>query len=131
MSSSLAASSCLALKGASLRTPARARKATVARAAVKTVAETPNARVNKFNKSDILVSPSILSADFANLGADVRRPSTTPTPDCGCATLGGTFPNHYGMSRASERHVEPSARWTHPVDVCLCRLSSPAARHRQ
>jgi len=50
----------------------RARKATVARAAVKTVAETPNARVNKFNKSDILVSPSILSADFANLGADVK-----------------------------------------------------------
>jgi len=72
MSAALAASSSLALKGASLRAPVRARKATVARAAVKTVAETPNARVNKFNKSDILVSPSILSADFANLGADVK-----------------------------------------------------------
>jgi ribulose-phosphate 3-epimerase len=72
MSAALAASSSLALKGASLRAPVRARKATVARAAVKTVAETPNARVNKFNKSDIMVSPSILSADFANLGADVR-----------------------------------------------------------
>jgi len=71
-STALAASSSLALKGASLRAPVRARKATVARAAVKTVAETPNARVNKFNKSDILVSPSILSADFANLGADVK-----------------------------------------------------------
>jgi ribulose-phosphate 3-epimerase len=72
VSAALAASSSLALKGASLRAPVRARKATVARAAVKTVAETPNARVNKFNKSDILVSPSILSADFANLGADVK-----------------------------------------------------------
>jgi hypothetical protein len=102
MSASLAASSSLALKGASLRTPVRARKATVARAAVKTVAETPNARVNKFSKSDILVSPSILSADFANLGADVRRTHYRSTPDARCITTakaGGTSPNHSGMSR--------------------------------
>lgn len=31
-----------------------------------------SARVDKFSKSDIIVSPSILSANFAKLGDQVR-----------------------------------------------------------
>jgi ribulose-phosphate 3-epimerase len=68
MASALAASACFASKGAALRAPTR--KATVARST--TMSMTGNARVNRFHKTDIIVSPSILSANFATLGADVK-----------------------------------------------------------
>eukprot|EP00238_Polyblepharides_amylifera_P000218 CAMPEP_0196573040 /NCGR_PEP_ID=MMETSP1081-20130531/3010_1 /TAXON_ID=36882 /ORGANISM="Pyramimonas amylifera, Strain CCMP720" /LENGTH=276 /DNA_ID=CAMNT_0041890603 /DNA_START=58 /DNA_END=888 /DNA_ORIENTATION=- len=42
-----------------------------ARSVVKVRAETPNAKVNLSKKTDIIVSPSILSANFAELGAQV------------------------------------------------------------
>merc|ERR1711966_562968 len=45
---------------------------TVARSALKVRAETPNDRVNKCDKSGIMVSPSILSANFAKLGEQVQ-----------------------------------------------------------
>merc|ERR1719238_1779015 len=45
---------------------ATARRATAARASG------DGARVDKFSKDDIIVSPSILSAVFANLGAEVK-----------------------------------------------------------
>merc|ERR1712157_607696 len=31
-----------------------------------------SSRVDQFSKSDVIVSPSILSADFANLGAEIK-----------------------------------------------------------
>jgi ribulose-phosphate 3-epimerase len=42
-----------------------------AKAARQTVKVQATARVDKFKKSDIIVSPSILSADFARLGEEV------------------------------------------------------------
>jgi hypothetical protein len=96
MASALAASACFASKGAALRAPTR--KATVARST--TMSMTGNARVNRFHKTDIIVSPSILSANFATLGADVRhrlpthnprRSTATKPPDCNCA-MGYGYP---------------------------------------
>jgi ribulose-phosphate 3-epimerase len=60
-----------AMMGKSLKMSAPKRN-TVARSALKVRAETPNDRVNKCDKSGIMVSPSILSANFATLGADVK-----------------------------------------------------------
>lgn len=48
------------------------RKSTMSRGAVKVRAETANSRVNQSKKTDIIVSPSILSANFANLGDQVK-----------------------------------------------------------
>jgi len=45
---------------------------TKARASLKVMAQTPNDRVNACDKNSIIVSPSILAADFANLGAQIK-----------------------------------------------------------
>jgi ribulose-phosphate 3-epimerase len=59
------------------------KSATVGRAATRTqvarrqVKVSANARVDRSSKSDIIVSPSILSANFATLGAEVRERCVT------------------------------------------------------
>ena len=55
------------------------------RASVKVYASTANARVNKFSKSDIIVAPSILSANFAKLGEQVGARAR-------CCQLGAQMP---------------------------------------
>ena len=45
-------------------------------AARRSVAVTASHRVDKFSKNDVIVSPSILSADFAKLGEQVRPPDS-------------------------------------------------------
>merc|ERR1711966_162780 len=55
----------------SMSTGAAARTAPL-RASTRRVAAKATSRVDAFSKKDIIVSPSILSADFANLGADVK-----------------------------------------------------------
>eukprot|EP00775_Hariotina_reticulata_P000486 gene486-755_t len=59
----------LAASRTSFRAAARSSARPAARRAVKVFA---TSRVDQFSKNDIIVSPSILSADFAKLGEEVR-----------------------------------------------------------
>ena len=48
-------------------------------AARRSVAVTASHRVDKFSKNDVIVSPSILSANFSKLGEQVRLLEALPT----------------------------------------------------
>eukprot|EP00241_Pyramimonas_parkeae_P006987 CAMPEP_0114244112 /NCGR_PEP_ID=MMETSP0058-20121206/11160_1 /TAXON_ID=36894 /ORGANISM="Pyramimonas parkeae, CCMP726" /LENGTH=333 /DNA_ID=CAMNT_0001357019 /DNA_START=47 /DNA_END=1048 /DNA_ORIENTATION=+ len=65
-------SSFSSVKGVSLRASKPTKRAAVSRGLVQVRAETVNARVNLSSKDDIIVSPSILSANFAKLGEQVK-----------------------------------------------------------
>jgi hypothetical protein len=73
-----------------LRSSVGVRAVRPARSGVKVAA---TARVDKCKKSDIIVSPSILSADFARLGEEVRRACSGVVGRKGGPSASGTGPN--------------------------------------
>ena len=85
------------------------------RASVKVYASGPtaNARVNKFSKSDIIVAPSILSANFAKLGEQVGLDA---------ASWGPRLPV-WGGASAGQRIL---ARRRCPLALCTRGQAGPA-----
>ena len=98
MSAISANSAVFARKAVAGKAVAAKRTATRARAAFNVSA---SAKVDACDKNSVIVSPSILSADFANLGAEVRANS----PARGLATV-STLPRRTGKKAASLRRRE-------------------------
>ncbi len=91
-------------------------------------------RVDQCKKSEIMVSPSILSADFARLGEEVRKGSTTFLRGCKqsvllalqrsrCLGVGADVT--YNRSRPLTRLVATGCTWT-SWTAALC-PTSPSA----
>ena len=66
---------------------------------------TASHRVDKFSKNDVIVSPSILSANFAKLGEQVRPPTrrTALTHACAHRALPCAYVRNFRLSCVAPR----------------------------